>query len=60
MIVISRERKDMNKEEKEDYHWIEFEGYCYEVGISLEYKEDWKPWWDCWCRGIASERLSKG
>ena len=50
----------MNKEEKEDYHWIEFEGYCYEVGISLEYEEDWKPWWDCWCCGIASERLSKG
>jgi len=37
-----------------DYQWGDFKDYCDDVGISLEHKDDWEPWWDVWCAAIRS------
>ncbi len=41
---------------KEGYHWDSFAVWCYKEGVNMKCREDWEPWWDCWCTGINSDR----
>ena len=39
----------------EDGHWDEFRDYCEDNGISLEHRDDWEAWWDCWNAALDAE-----
>ena len=42
-----------------DYEGIEeemeprphFQEWARENGVDMTHKEDWLPWWECWCSG---------
>jgi len=38
-----------------DLCWDEFKEFCEEEGISLEHKDDWGQWWDCWRTAIEKK-----
>lgn len=47
------EGSEINEKDKKclKYGWNNFIKYAEENGISLEYEDDWKEWWDCWKAG---------
>ena len=36
-----------------------FNRYALENGISLDNKDDWGPWWDCWLNGWQFAKKSE-
>lgn len=39
-----------------EVHWDEFADWTEDNGVSLECKEDWGEWFDCWTAAIEAER----
>jgi len=37
--------------EKDFYGWDKFCEWANEQGVSLEHKDDWATWWECWKAG---------
>ena len=36
------------------YCWDEFRDWCEDNKVSIEYNEDWEPWWNCWKTAIQA------
>lgn len=43
---------DPNKVSGDDYHWDAFMDWASDRGVSMEHKDDWGEWWDCWVQAI--------
>lgn len=37
-------------------HWPGFVRWAKVNGVSLEHKDDWEAWWDCYLTGAANQR----
>lgn len=35
--------------------WDEFVEWCSGNGVSLDHKEDWEPWFECWTAAINAK-----
>ena len=34
--------------------WDDFADWCNDNGVSLEHKNDWITWWNCWSNAIIA------
>lgn len=39
----------------EEICWDEFVDWANDNGIGMEHKEDWEPWFECWCAAIEAK-----